>query len=146
MLPQFTLSPAENDFIYHFRRESHDLALGPAHQWLRDHGVCPSVMIPLLYHDQETNPRWLDRLDEDPIPAFQSPWSSREEFEARVWEALEAYPKLKEQPYVIPGYQVDPLRSLTTTRDQAHAAGRLEPDVVQAAMSGFRTSHPTREG
>ncbi len=105
MAKTFSLTPAEVDFIYHFRRESHALTAGPAWEWLRSHGICDSVMIPLLYHDQETNPRWLDRLYEDPAPPFQPPWSSREEFESRVWVALEAYPKLREHPYMIPGFR-----------------------------------------
>jgi hypothetical protein len=99
------LTQAEMDFIYHFRHESSDATIGPAHQWLQDRGISESVMIPLLYSDQETSPRWLDRLYEDPAPPFQSPWSSREEFEARVWEALEAYPRLKNQPYALPGFR-----------------------------------------
>ncbi len=101
----FSLNPAEVDFIYHFRRESNALIVGPAWEWLQSRGICDSVMIPLLYHEQETNPRWLDRLYEDPAPPFQPPWSSREEFEARVWEALEAHPKLKNQPYALPGFR-----------------------------------------
>jgi hypothetical protein len=104
-MPTFQLTQAELDFVHHFRRESHSLDVGPARQWLGDHGIGESVLIPLLYHDQETNPRWLDRLDEDPSPPFQPAWASKKEVEARVWSVLEIYPKLKEQPFVLPGYR-----------------------------------------
>ena len=61
MTTRFDLTQAELDFIYHFRRESNSGTGGPAHQWLLTQGITPSTMIPLLYHDQEKNSRWLDR-------------------------------------------------------------------------------------
>ena len=64
------LTRAEMDFIHHFRRESLALEVGPAREWFRSNGICESVMIPLLYDDQENNPRWLDRLYEDLAPEF----------------------------------------------------------------------------
>lgn len=104
-MPPFGLTQAEMDFIHHFRRESLALEVGPAREWFRFNEIYESVMIPLPYNDQENNPRWLDRLYEHPAPEFTPSWSSREEFERRVWAALEAYPKLNDQSYVIPGYQ-----------------------------------------
>ena len=57
---------------------------------------------PFLYVDQESNPRWLDRLTEDPFPPFKPAWSSREEFEAKAAQIVEAYPILKKPPSALP--------------------------------------------
>jgi hypothetical protein len=62
----FALTPAEMDFIHHFRHECDSLITDPARQWLRDHGICESVVITLLARKQEHNPRWLDRICDDP--------------------------------------------------------------------------------
>jgi hypothetical protein len=101
----FVLTQAESDFIYHYRRETERLEAGPAHEWLRANGIYPSTLIPFLYFDQENNPRWLDRISEDPLPPFRPAWSSDEEFENRARMILEVYPKLKNQPYALPGFR-----------------------------------------
>jgi hypothetical protein len=101
----FVLTQAESDFIHHHRYEASYLVGGPAGDWLRENGIYSSNMIPFLYADQETNPRWLDRLTEDPFPPFKPAWSSKEEFEARAWAALEAYPQLRSLGSALPGFR-----------------------------------------
>src|SRR5215831_10307966 len=88
----FVLTQAESDFIHHHRYEALNLIEGPAGDWLRANGIYASTMIPFLYVDQETNPRWLDRITEDPFPPFKPAWSSKEEFEARAAQIVESYP------------------------------------------------------
>lgn len=105
MSQPFLLTQAESDFIHHHRYESLNLAPGPAGEWLRTNGISASTMIPFLYADQESNDRWLDRIAEDPLPAFKPAWSSREEFEARAAQIVEAYPALKTLPSALPGFR-----------------------------------------
>ena len=42
--------------------------------------------------------------DENPLPVFQAPRLAREDFEARLRKALEAFPDFKEQRSALPGY------------------------------------------
>ena len=105
MSEPFALTQAESDFIHHYRSELCHLEGGPAGEWLREHDVFPSTMIPFLYVDQETNPRWLDRITEDPFPPFKPAWSSKEEFEARAAQIVESYPVIKGLPSALPGYK-----------------------------------------
>ena len=100
----FPLTQAESDFIHHHRYEASYLVAGPAGDWLRANGIYSSTMIPFLYADQVSNPRWLDRITEDPFPPFKPAWSSREEFEAQAKQIVEAYPDLKGLPSALPGY------------------------------------------
>jgi hypothetical protein len=100
----FVLTQAESDFIHHHRYEALNLIKGPAGDWLRANGIYASTMIPFLYVDQETNPRWLDRITEDPFPSFKPAWSSRKEFEARAAQIVEVYPVLKTLPSALPGF------------------------------------------
>jgi hypothetical protein len=37
------------------------------------------------------------------LPAFQAPWLAREDFEARLSKALEAFPEFKENRSALPG-------------------------------------------
>lgn len=101
----FHLTQAESDFIHHHRYEAFHLVEGPAGEWLRENGIYSSTMIPFLYADQVSNARWLDRLTEDPFPPFKPAWSSREEFEARAAQIVEAYPVVKGLPSALPGYR-----------------------------------------
>lgn len=100
-----TLTQAESDFIHHYRYEALHLTTGPAGDWLHANGIYSSSMIPFLYVDQESNPRWLDRLTEDPFPPFRPAWSSKEEFEVRATQILEIYPEMKSLGSALPGYQ-----------------------------------------
>ncbi len=52
-------------------------------------------MIAFQYWAQQNDPRFLERTLFDPLPPFQIPWASREEFAARVYEIMEIYPDLK---------------------------------------------------
>jgi hypothetical protein len=105
MMKPFILTQAESDFIHHHRYEALNLVDGPAGDWLRANGIYASTMIPFLYVDQETNPRWLDRITEDPFPPFKPAWSSKEEFEARAAQIVESYPVIKGLPSALPGYK-----------------------------------------
>jgi hypothetical protein len=99
------LTQAETDFIHHHRYESLNLARGPAGEWLLAHDISSSNIIPFLYVDQESNDRWLERVSEDPLPPFRPAWSSKEEFEARAAQIVEAYPVLKGLPSALPGFR-----------------------------------------
>jgi hypothetical protein len=105
MSERFALTQAESDFIHHYRYEASYLVSGPAGEWLQSIGIYSSTMIPFLYADQESNPRWLDRLTEDPFPPFKPAWSSKEEFEARAALIVDSYPVLKGLPSALPGYR-----------------------------------------
>jgi hypothetical protein len=99
------LTQAETDFIHHQRYESLTLTRGPAGEWLRAHDISASNMIPFLYADQESNDRWLERVTEDPLPPFKAAWSSKEDFEARAAQIVEAYPVLTGLPSALPGFR-----------------------------------------
>ena len=57
------------------------------------------------YADQMSNPRFIDRIFDDPLPPFKPAWSSREEYEARASQIVEAYPILKRLPSALPEYR-----------------------------------------
>jgi hypothetical protein len=99
------LTQSEADFIHHHRYETLNLARGAAGEWLQANGIPTSTMIPFLYADQESNDRWLERITEDPLPPFKPAWPSREEFEARAAQLVEAYPALKGLPSALPGFR-----------------------------------------
>jgi hypothetical protein len=82
-----------------------DYTPGPATQWLWDHGIFPATMQPFQLAAQRSIPDWYTWLSEDPPVPFQPAWSSKEEFEARAWEALEAYPEMKGLGSALPGYR-----------------------------------------
>jgi hypothetical protein len=95
------LTPLEVSFVYHcyselIRAMQSDYPSGdPAFQWLRDHGVPHSLMQVLEYAVQKSNPDWIREATEEPLPRFEVPWSSREEFESRVCDLLEIFPEMK---------------------------------------------------
>jgi hypothetical protein len=47
---------------------------------------------------------YCDCKRDDPLPPFRTPWLAREDFEARLKKALEAFPELKDNPSALPGY------------------------------------------
>jgi hypothetical protein len=101
----FKLSPAELDFLHHFNHESVTATPGPATLWLRQREIFPTVMQSFQYAEQQSNPRYIDRITEDPLPAFRPAWSSREEFHARASEIVAVYPELKQLGSALPGFQ-----------------------------------------
>ncbi len=87
---------AERDFTFHyFQEELRHNYQGPAHQWVNGHGISNGSMIAFGYWEQRNNGRWFNQLLEDEAPPFQVPWSSADEFFARVRELLELYPDVK---------------------------------------------------
>ena len=91
----FTLTAAEQSFLYHFSRESCQHERGPAVAWLTDHGLAGGAMIAFQDWAERHDPKFLDRILNDPLPPFQLPWDSREELAARVGEIMDVYPDLK---------------------------------------------------
>jgi hypothetical protein len=101
----FILTPAELDFLHHINRESVAATPGPATLWLRQREIFPTVMQSFQYAEQQSNPRYIDRITEDPLPAFRPAWSSREEFNARACEIVSVFPELKELGSALPDFQ-----------------------------------------
>jgi hypothetical protein len=54
---------------------------------------------------QQSNPRYIDRIMEDPLPPFRSAWSSREEFNARASEIVAVFPELEQLGSALPDFQ-----------------------------------------
>ncbi len=85
-------------------QEPGDCEPGPATRWLRAHDIFPSTMQPFQYAEQSSNEDYINWITDTPLPPFRPAWSSREEFEARAAEIVEAYPVLKTWPSALPGY------------------------------------------
>jgi hypothetical protein len=117
MSNQFILTPAELEFLHHFNHESVTATPGPATLWLRQGGIFPTVMQSFQYAEQQSNPRYIDRIMEDPLPPFRPAWSSREEFEVRASEIVVAFPELKQLrsalPHFQPGFTSSPEKALS---------------------------------
>ena len=47
------------------------------------------------YAEQQSNPRYIDRIMEDPLPPFRPARSCREEFNARAAEIVAVFPELE---------------------------------------------------
>jgi hypothetical protein len=107
MSQRFTLTQAELDFLHHFNHEIVVSGPGPAIRWLREHEIFPTVMQSFQYAEQQSNPRYIDRITDDPLPPFQPAWSSREAFHARASEIVGAYPELNQLGSALPGFQPD---------------------------------------
>ncbi len=100
-----SLTRSESDFLHHFNHEVYLLEKGPAGLWLREHDIFPTTIQPFQYADQMSNPRYLDRITEDPLPPFRPAWASREEFNIRAAETVDAYPELKQLGSALPGFE-----------------------------------------
>lgn len=107
MSSAFILTAAERDFLHHFNHEAVAAAPGPATLWLRQHGIFPTVMQCFQYAEQRSDPRYIDRITEDPLPPFRSAWSSRDEFAVRASEIVAVFPELKQLGSTLPGFQPD---------------------------------------
>jgi hypothetical protein len=68
---------------------------GPACHWLRNLGIFPTTMQPFQLAAQRSIPDWYTWLSAPPPGPFKPAWSSKEEFEARAWAAVEASPEMK---------------------------------------------------
>jgi hypothetical protein len=116
-MTQNTIAPtqAERDFTFHYYREDcHHIDDGPAHRWANEHGISNSSMIAFGYWEQRNNELWFNQLLEDEPPPFQVPWSSADEFFARVRALQELYPRLKS---FAPDYP-QPVSSLVPSKEQ----------------------------
>jgi hypothetical protein len=55
--------------------------------------------------EQQSNPRYIDRIIDDPLPPFRPTWRSRDEFNARAFEILAVFPELKQLGSARPDFQ-----------------------------------------
>ena len=90
-----SVTAAEQVFLRHFTAETFHARRGPAISWLDNHGLDWNGMAVFQRWGALHDDRFLLGIDEDPLPPFEAPWSSREEFLARVQELLEVYPDLE---------------------------------------------------
>jgi hypothetical protein len=93
---EFTLTPAELSFVYHYGRETSGAGRGPAVSWLAEHGLHGGAMTAFQYWGERNVEDFIAKSLFGPYPPFLVPWKSREEFVARVREIMEIYPQLKE--------------------------------------------------
>lgn len=106
MSKPFLLTPSEAAHVWDASRAAQPgHASGPATRWLRDNDIFPTTMQPFQLAAQRSIPDWYTWLSEAPPMPFEPAWSSREEFEARAREALEAYPEMKRLGTALPGYR-----------------------------------------
>jgi hypothetical protein len=93
---EFTLTAAELSFVYHYGRETSVKERGPAIAWLADHDLPGRAMTAFQYWGERNDDDFISKSLFEPLPPFEAPWTSREEFVARVHEIMEIYPDLKE--------------------------------------------------
>jgi hypothetical protein len=90
----FVLTTAEQGFLYHFNRETSTAEPGPAVSWMVQHDLPGGAMTAFQYWAERNDDAFIARTLFDPLPPFQIPWSSREEFVSRVHEIMAIYPEL----------------------------------------------------
>ena len=103
---RFFLSQEEEGFIRWYLAETLDATGGlmPATQWLWANGVYPSTLEAFLHVYRRPDDHYYDCEHDNPLPPFRAPWLAKEDFEARLKGALEAFPELKDNPSALPGY------------------------------------------
>lgn len=106
----FTLTADEALHVRHYvwdvvRSSDADHIPGPACHWLWDHDIFPTTMQPFQLAAQRSVMDWHTWLSEAPPAPFKPAWQSKEEFEARAWDALESYPEMKGLGSALPGYR-----------------------------------------
>jgi len=112
--PPFALTPKEALHVRDvLRATDRDDTARPATRWLWDNGIFPTTMQPFQLAAQRSILDWHTWLSEPPPAPFEPAWSSREEFEARAWDALESYPETKGLGSALPGYR--PERSVVSS-------------------------------
>jgi hypothetical protein len=84
---------------------------GPAIKWLLDNGIVTTLMQAFEYAEQESNEEFISWITDVPLRPFKPAWSSKEEFEARVFEILEIYPKIRQIGSAVPGIAPNTLRT-----------------------------------
>jgi hypothetical protein len=95
-IKEFTLDPAELSFVYHYGHETSVKERGPAITWLAEHDLPGRAMTAFQYWGERNDDEFINKSLFEPLPPFEVPWTSREEFVARVHEIMEIYPQLKE--------------------------------------------------
>jgi hypothetical protein len=105
----FFLNQEEEGFVQGYLAETRDATGGwmPATHWLWANGVYPSTLEAFLQVYRCPHDHYYDREHDKPLPPFRAPRLSKEDFEARLKGALEAFPALKENPSALPGYLPD---------------------------------------
>jgi hypothetical protein len=93
---ELSLSRGEQAFLDHFNYETFNPHIGPATSWLRSHDLDWKLMSVFQRWGALHDPDFILKTDdENLLPPFEVPWSSREEFMARVKDFLILYPDLK---------------------------------------------------
>src|SRR5690349_2055033 len=89
------LMNGECSFIDHCNHETFNQYSGPALSWLNERDLDWKLMAVLQRWAVLHDPDFIRKIDgEVPLPPFEVPWSSREEFLSRAQELLQAYPDL----------------------------------------------------
>jgi len=96
--PPFVLTPEEALHVRYYVWDvvcstGPDYIPGPACDWLWDHDIFPTTMLPFQLAAQRSIMDWYTWLDEAPPAPFKAAWQSKEEFEARAWEAVGKLPR-----------------------------------------------------
>ncbi len=90
-----SLTRGEQVFLRHYNAETFHAHGGPATERLDRYGLDWNCMAVFQRWGATNDERFLLAIDEDPLPVFEVPWSSRDEFLARVQNLLEIYSDLK---------------------------------------------------
>ncbi len=90
-----SVTPGERSFLYHFNAETFQGRRGPAIEWLDGQGLDWSHMAVFQRWGARHDQRSVLGIDDEPLPPFEVPWASRQEFLARVQDLLKSYPDLK---------------------------------------------------
>jgi hypothetical protein len=95
----------ERSFLDHFNHETFNHHLGPAISWLNDQSLDWKLMAVFQRWGVLQDPDFMRKINgEEPLSAFEIPWSSREIFISRIQELLEVYPDLR--PLILPALKV----------------------------------------
>jgi hypothetical protein len=106
------LSEDESAFVQHYSREvvtgiqTGSIEAGAAMKWLLDNGIVTTLMQSFEYAEEESNEDFIRWITDAPLPPFKPAWSSKAQFETRVFEILAIYPQLKKTGSAIPGFSL----------------------------------------
>jgi hypothetical protein len=113
---RFAPTEAEKALQHHFSHENLTPTFaGPAHSWLKQNHLSYDSMVLFEFWDQKHNDRWLAKLLEDPLPPFEVPWSTPEEFAARVNDLMDVYPEWRDVHYAQPRTVAGPASPVRTS-------------------------------
>jgi hypothetical protein len=102
----FHLTDAEQAFLAHFNSETFNHRLGPAISWLNANGFHWNLLAGFQrWMVEKEGLVFMEKIEnENLLPSFVVPWSSREIFLSRVQELLKVYPDLR--PLVRPALKL----------------------------------------